>query len=345
MKYTDYVITGSASLAAALAALEKNEYKALIIEDGGVLLGILTDGDIRRFLLKQGSLSEPVKTIATASPRTVSGYNEKAARDILENLDCTVVPMLDGSGKIHALVFKEVTLHRRTDDIGNRVIIMAGGLGTRLYPYTEILPKPLLPAGSATITELIIERFRKFGCRDVSLVLNYRKALIKAYFSELEADYSLEFIDERMPLGTGGGLAFFKGKTDAPVFVTYCDNVIEADYRDILRKHEKEGNALTMVLAKKTFNIPYGVVETKADGEIAAVKEKPEESYMINAGFYVASPEFIDLVEDDKFQHITELIEKCRARGLRVGSYLIEEDCFTDVGKLEDLRALGNRLG
>ena len=345
MKYSDYVIERGATLAEALETLENNEFKALILEEDGILLGILTDGDIRRFLLKQGRMTDPVEKAVTKNPKYVSGYHEKPARDLLDRLDCTVVPMLDNSGRVHALVFNDVTVHRMRDDISNPVIIMAGGFGTRLHPYTEILPKPLIPVGRTTITELIIDRFRKFGCQDITLVLGHKKNLIKAYFSEVDMDYSLSFADEEQPLGTGGGLALFKGKYDGPVFVTYCDNVIEADYREILSSHEKDGSALTVVVAKKTVSIPYGVIDISKEGEITAVREKPVENYFINTGFYVVSQAFIDIVEDNKFQHITDLIEKCRSKGLRVGSYLVEEDCFTDIGQLKDLEALGNSLG
>ena len=344
MRYGDYTVRRDTSAAQALRSLERNEYKALVLEEEGVLYGVLTDGDIRRFLLNNGDLSRPVELVATSSPSCVTGYREAAARDMLEELDCTVVPMMGKNGRIHALVFKDATLHREQNHIKNPVVIMAGGLGTRLYPYTEILPKPLMPIGRVTITEHIIDRFKKFGCKDFTLVVNHQKNLIKSYFAETASGYNLDFVEENVPLGTGGGLAFLKGRFGGSVFVTYCDNVIEADYGDVVSQHEREKNALTVVLAKKTFKIPYGVIEVEADGEVAAIREKPQESYLINAGFYVVSPAFIDLVEDNKFQHITDIIAKCQKHGLRVGSYSIDEDSFIDIGQLEDLRGLGNKL-
>ena len=345
MQYKDYVINRQTTVAEALAILERNEYKALIVEEAGVLFGILTDGDIRRFLInKNNNLSLLVDEASTKTPRSVTGYHESAARLILDELDCTVVPMLDETNHIHAIVFKDATLHRNKDNITNHVIIMAGGFGTRLYPYTEILPKPLLPIGNATVTELIIERFRKFGCKDISLVVNYRKNLIKSYFSEVEKDYSITFVDEDKPLGTGGGLAFFKGQFNEPVFVTYCDNVIEADYSDILFSHQRDSNILTMVVARKKTNIPYGVIEISDDGEILDMVEKPEQEYLINTGFYVVSPEFISLVDNGKFQHITDLAMLAKQRGYRIGSYLIEDNCFIDIGQLNDLREVGSKL-
>ena len=344
MRYDDYVLKSGTTVASALKMLEVNEYKALILEEEGLITGILTDGDIRRFLLANGSLLSDAKTAATNNPVSVTGYHEQSARDMLEQRDCTVVPMINRTGHVHALVFKDATLHREQADINNHVIIMAGGLGTRLFPYTEILPKPLIPVGRATITELIIDRFKKFGCRDITLVVNHKKNLIKSYFSEIETDYNLSFIEERVPLGTGGGLAFFKGRFEYPVFVTYCDNVIEADYRDILNHHQNHKYDITMVVAEKTMSIPYGVIQINEDGEITEINEKPEETYLINTGFYVVSPEFTDMVEKECFQHMTDLIAKAGKRGLKVGSYTIEEDCFIDIGKLEDIKSLGNKL-
>lgn len=344
MRYEEYILKDDATLATALELLENNEYKALIIESEGSLTGVLTDGDIRRFLLKGGNLLQQAGTIATKNPISVSGYHEQAARDLLEKYDCTVVPMLNREGIIHALVFKDNTLHRKQDYIDNHVIIMAGGLGTRLYPYTEILPKPLIPVGQSTITELIAERFKKFGCRNITLVVNHKKNLIKSYFSEVDTDCDLSFVDEDIPLGTGGGLAFFKGRFSQPVFVTYCDNVIEADYCDILNYHKNSGNDITMVVSEKTVGIPYGVIDINNVGEVTAIREKPVESYLINTGFYVVSPSFIETVKDNCFQHMTDLITAARLHGLKTGGYRIEENCFIDIGKLEDIKSLGNKL-
>lgn len=345
MQYNEYIVRRDTTVNEALLMLEKNEYKALVLEEDGVLYGILTDGDIRRFLLKTGNqLSLPVEQAATTKPTSIMGYHEYAAREIVEKLDCTVVPMLDSNGLVHAIVFRDATLHRLQNDMNNPVIIIAGGFGTRLYPYTEILPKPLLPIGNTTVTEIIIARFRKFGCKDISLVLNYKKNLIKSYFSEVETDYEISYVDEDKPLGTAGGLAFFKGKIKKDVFVTYCDNVIEADYREILKRHQEEGNLLTMVVAKKKATIPYGVIELNENGDILGITEKPENTYLINTGFYVISPSFIDMVEDNTFQHITDLAMKFRKEGFKIGSYLIDDSCFIDIGQIDDLKEVGNKL-
>lgn len=335
--FIDYIVEESATVAEALGKLEKNEYKVLAVANDR-LRGVVTDGDIRRFLLNNGNISQPVSLASSKNPIYLNGFNEGKARKILFEKNITCVPMTDDDGAVHALVFKDTTFHREGEALKNHVIIMAGGFGTRLYPYTDILPKPLMPMGKSTVTEIIIERFKKFGCRNITLVVNHRKNLIKSYFSEKEKDYNLDFVDEDTPLGTAGGLAFFKNKFSDDVFVTYCDNIIETDYRDIISFHKREKNILTLVAAKKCLTIPYGVVELSEDGTVSKIREKPSEEYLINAGFYIISPRFIEMVKDDEFQHITDLIKKCISKGDRIGVYTIDEESFVDAGQIENLK-------
>ena len=344
MNYQDYIIEGNTPVGQCLAQMEKNLYKVLFIAPQGHLEGAVTDGDVRRYLLRGGDLSRPVREVASDHPLALSGFHEAAARELVEQQDLTCVPMLDSAGRIHALVFKNDTVHRETEPIDIPVIMMAGGLGTRLLPYTEILPKPLIPAGKITITEQIINRFKKFGCKQFSLVVNYKRNLIKSYFSEVDAGAEIEFVDEDVPLGTGGGLSFFRGRFSGPVFVTNCDSVIEADYEEILRLHRSTGSIITMVCARKKFDIPYGVVKTDSDGRVTDLLEKPSYELLTNTGFYVVSPEFIEMIPQNTFVPITETVEQCRSQGMRVSAYVIEEECFIDIGQLDDLRCVENKL-
>lgn len=347
MHYRDFIIKQENSVSEAMQQLEKSGHKIVFVACGAsddTLCGVLTDGDIRRYLLSGASLSAPVMEAASKNPITVTGYHEAKARAMLREKDISCVPMVDNTGRAHALVFSHETVHLETAPIDTPVIMMAGGLGTRLYPYTEILPKPLIPVGKVTITEQILNRFKKFGCYDFHLVVNHKRNLIKSYFSEVDTGANLFFIDEDVPLGTGGGLSFFKGKFDKPVLVTYCDAVIEADYAGILKQHIEQGNIFTMVCAKKTITIPYGVIEASADGEMLSLLEKPRYELLTNTGLYVVSPEFIDMIPDDTFLPITDLVETCRTAGRRVGIYPIDEECFIDIGQLEDLRGVEGKL-
>lgn len=316
----------------------------LFIAPDGKLEGVVTDGDIRRHLLKGGKMSKPAGDIASKKPFFVQGFHEAVAREIVDKRDLTCVPMLDSSERIHALVFKNDTIHREKSNLKIPVIMMAGGLGTRLLPYTDILPKPLIPVGKITITEQILNRFKKFGCTDFSLVVNYKKNLIKSYFSEVDTGINIDFVDEDKPLGTGGGLCFYKGRFDGPVFVTNCDSVIEADYEEILELHKRTNSVITLVCAKKKFSIPYGVVEVAEDGAVINLVEKPSFDFLTNTGFYVVSQEFIEMIPDDTFTPITEIVEKCRTEGKRVSAYTIDEECFIDIGQLEDLKSVEDKL-
>ncbi|MDO4566044.1 MAG: sugar phosphate nucleotidyltransferase [Oscillospiraceae bacterium] len=344
MSYSDYTIEGSASVSEALRKLESDWYKILFIAPDDELRGVVTDGNIRRFLLAGGSMDEPVELAANLEPVSLRGFHEGAARELLEKKQISCVPMLDERGKIHALVFPEETIHRLARDIDAPVIIMAGGCGTRLQPYTEILPKPLIPVGGVTITEQIMRRFKKFGCAQFSLVVNHKRSLIKSYFSEVASGRGLEFIDEEEPLGSGGGLSFFRGRFDRPVFVANCDSVVEADYADILSFHEKSGSLVTMVCCKKKLDIPYGVVEAGENGAISAIQEKPDLRFLTNTGLYVVSPEFIEMVPYGRFSPMTELIGYCLEMGEKISAYTVEDECFIDIGQLDDLKSVEGKL-
>lgn len=344
MAVSEYIIDSATPVGETLARLQKALYKVMFLVDGGEkLCGCVTDGDVRRFLLSGGVLTDPAVACATKEPASVEGFCEGEARKLLRERQIQAVPMTRG-GRIHAIVFDSETLHVERDEIEAPVIIMAGGLGTRLYPYTTILPKALIPVGNRTITEQIIDRFRKFGCRDVTLVVNHKRQLIKSYFAETDTGCRVGCQDEEEPLGTGGGLWVFKGAGICPAFVTNCDTVIEADYADILRSHIEHGDAVTMVCARQSITVPYGVAEVDGAGALVGMAEKPSFDFLMNTGFYVISERFLDEVRDREFQPITEIIDRCREKGERVGVYEIDGSCFVDIGQLDDLHAVEDKL-
>ena len=221
---------------------------------------------------------------------------------------------------------------------------MAGGKGTRLYPYTQILPKPLIPIGEKTITEHIMSRFMKYGCKSFEMIINYKRNLIKSYFLDNEDTYDITFIDEKQFLGTGGGLKLLKGKIDTTFFMTNCDILIEEDFDRILEYHQKNNNIITVVCAKKNMTIPYGMVEVSESGKALALREKPCFSFLTNSGFYVIEPEFLDMIPDNTFIHITDVIQRCIDMKMQVGVYTIPEEKWLDMGQLEEMEKMKKRL-
>ena len=219
-----------------------------------------------------------------------------------------------------------------------------GGLGTRLYPYTKILPKPLIPVGEQPIAELIFSRFRDFGCRHMTMIVNYKRGMIKSYFADLEKDYTVDFIDEDVFMGTGGGLCLLKGRMDSPFFFTNCDTLLDLDYGDLYQYHKAHGNLVTMVCAFKHYVVPYGVVELGEDGGIAAMREKPELNFLTNTGVYVVEPRVVEEMKMGEVIGFPDVIDRYRAAGEKVGIYPINESSWMDMGQMEELEKMRRKL-
>lgn len=347
MRIEELIIDGKMSTLDAMRRLEETGRRILFIAPGGKLEAVLTDSDVRKFILKGGDLARPAAEVANHHPKSLPVESRSAAREYLQTHSIEALPLLSKSGAIVDIVFlNELDGAVRSGPMLEvPVVVMAGGLGTRLYPYTKILPKPLIPVGEVPIIELVIQKFTAFGCRDFTVIVNYKKNMIKSYFSELELDYSLSWVDEDTPLGTGGGLCLLKGKMQGPFFLTNCDILIDADYSDIHAFHQKSGNAITMVCAMKQFTIPYGVIELDAAGGLAAISEKPQMNYLTNTGMYLVEPAVVEAMEDGLAQGFTDVIAKCKAAGGRIGVYPVGEGSWMDMGQLEELEAMRRKFG
>ncbi len=344
MQIEQLIIRETDSVLDAMHKLDETGHTILFIAPEGVLQAVVTDSDVRRHILKGGKLDAPVKEMANYSPKSLPVEKRSEARGFMRRANISAVPLLDRAGRIEDVEFAgELDV-----DVAPRaklpVVIMAGGLGTRLYPYTKILPKPLIPVGELPIIEHIIHRFTDVGCDEFTLVVNYKKNMIKSYFSDLEKDYNVDYADEDKPLGTGGGLSLLRGRIRETFFLTNCDILIDANFADILDQHRREGNSVTMVCAEKHFTIPYGVVEADETNAVTAMREKPRMDFFTNTGMYVVEPDVIDLIEPDTPTPFTDVIEAVRARGGRVGMYRVPEESWLDMGQLEELENMRRRL-
>jgi NDP-sugar pyrophosphorylase family protein len=202
-----------------------------------------------------------------------------------------------------------------------------------MEPFTSVLPKPLIPINEKTIIEHIIERFTDKGCSDFHLTVNYKGAILKAYFEDLNPDYSVSFVDENKPMGTAGGLKYLKGKFDKPFFVTNCDIIIKADYVDLYDFHQKGGYDITLVASVKEYIIPYGTCELNGEGHLSHINEKPKYDFLINTGLYVLNSDILELIPENKFYHITHMIEDAKNQGKKIGLFPIDDDAWIDVGQ------------
>jgi len=298
IKVEELFIAPTATVLETLRKLDETGQRILFIAPEGHLKAVITDGDIRKFFLRGGTPDQTVDHAANYHPLSVSVSERGKARSILQEHCIDALPVLNKRGVITDIIFAHGLDLDNRKQVDIPVVMMAGGLGTRLYPYTKILPKPLIPVGEQPIAELIMDRFRDFGCHNFTMIVNYKKGMIKSYFNELEKDYTVDFADEEVFMGTGGGLCLLKGKIKAPFFFTNCDTLLDVDFGDIYEYHKSHGNLVTMICAFKHYTVPYGVVELGENGSIAAMREKPELDFLTNTGVYVVEPRVVEEMRD-----------------------------------------------
>ena len=195
----------------------------------------------------------------------------------------TAIPIIDNAGKLIDAISTYDYLEE-IPCIDVPVVIMAGGKGTRLKPYTDILPKPLIPIGNKTVTERIIDAFLENGCKRYYMIVNYKRDFIKTYFQYGERNYTLTFVDEEEYQGTGGGLALLKGTINETFIVTNCDILIDDIYEKYLKEHKEKKNIVTIVAAKKKMQLPYGIMNVDENDELLEMEEKPKYSFLTNTG-------------------------------------------------------------
>ena len=320
---------------------------SFIVTEDNVLVGTVTDGDIRRAIIKTGNLDLCVRDIMNYTPQSVRQGEQKNAYTLLEQLQLNAIPVIDSDGILQDIIFRVSlsSISKEKENIlqGVPIVIMAGGKGTRLYPYTKILPKPLIPMGDIPIVERIMERFNSYGSEIFYMTVNYRKNMIKSYLAE-QTNYNITFIEEEKPLGTAGSLKMLSGKVKHPFFVTNCDILINADYGEIYRYHIKTKNAVTIISALKSIEVPYGVIQSNGNGNVFALEEKPHLSYFINTGMYVLDPEYIEYIPENMFFHMTDLLEMLLNKRIPVGMYPISEESFLDMGEWEELQRMEQKL-
>lgn len=344
MRLENYFVGDNCSIIDAMKKINENTKGIVYVCKDDVLCGSITDGDIRRHILNEGSISDSVTTIMNTTPSFCHVSDKDMVQSKMLQQHIRSMPILDDQKRIIDIIFinEEITIKRQ--QLNTPVVIMAGGKGTRLYPYTQILPKPLIPIGEKTITEHIMSRFEEYGCYHFDMIVNYKKNFIKSYFLDNENTVDVDFIEETEFLGTGGGLKLLDGKCKETFFMTNCDILIEEDYANILEYHKERNNVITMVCAEKNMVIPYGTVEVSGEGQAIALREKPRLSFVTNTGFYVIEPDFLRMIPENTFIHITDVIQKCIDIGENVGVYKISEEKWLDMGQMEEMERMRQKL-
>ena len=307
---------------------------ALVLDGDGRLIGVLTDGDIRRALLRGQWLTTPVAEVMNPQPTMASVDTPRD--EILSLMRRHVfhhLPLVDENHRVVGLATLDELIG--AVERPNWVVLMAGGLGTRLRPLTEDCPKPLLSVGGKPILESILDNFIEQGFRRFFLSVNYKAEMIRTHFGEGDRwGVQIEYLHENTRLGTAGALSLLSQTPGSPLIVMNGDLLTRANFADLLKFHGEHGAAATMAVREYDFQVPYGVV--RIDGaHISAIEEKPVQRFYVNAGIYILSPTTLEHIPANTFFDMPTLFEKLIAAKQPVAAYHLRE-YWLDIGRLEE---------
>tara|TARA_X000000368_G_scaffold328534_1_gene265574 strand:+ start:9971 stop:11008 length:1038 start_codon:yes stop_codon:yes gene_type:complete len=323
----------------ALNLLDKLQYKTLLVNKSTKFLGTLTDGDIRRGLINNIDLNDSIELITNVDCITID------YKDFLNDSfskyygQINIIPILK-SNKIYDVYnnshYKNGN-NKSSQKLNNlcNVLIMAGGLGTRMKPLTNFIPKPLVPIKNKSLIEHVMSNFSNFGIENFSISVNYKSDQIVDHFNNKKHPYKLSYIYEDSPLGTIGALRKldFNGKS---TFITNCDSLIDLDFENMYKFHKDNNFDFTIAVCEDIINVPYGVCTIKSDSSLNEIREKPQIINLINSGLYLCEEEAAKLIPLNKKCDATDLIAICQKNNLNIGVYKFRKELWQDVGMFSD---------
>ena len=307
---------------------------AIVVDENDALVGTVTDGDIRRGLLNGLDLNSSVSLVVHKSPSIASvGDTKESILKIALAKKLHKIPLVDELGKLVGIEDIEDIIK----PVGktNRVILMVGGLGTRLRPLTQDTPKPMLKVGNKPILQTIVERFVEYGFVNITMCVNFNAGIIRDYFGDgKEFGVNIDYVLEQKRMGTAGALSLLKERPSEPFFVMNGDLLTNVNFEHIFNYHMLHKATATMCVREYDYEVPYGVVKMN-DNKITAIAEKPVQKFFVSAGIYMLSPEILDLIPQDEFYDMPTLFEKAIAQDKNVISFPIHE-YWIDIGRLEE---------
>ncbi|OEC02890.1 alcohol dehydrogenase [Lysinibacillus sphaericus] len=314
---------------------------AVVVDEEQHLLGTVTDGDIRRGILRGEGLDVTITSIMNPNPISArSGQKYHKYKQLMKSKMLKQLPIVDENNRIINILFTdniETTLNKNT------VVLMLGGLGTRLRPLTNDTPKPMLRVGNKPILETIIEGFKQYGYTNFIFSVNYKKEVIQDYFQNGEAfDVTIEYIEEDKKMGTAGALSLLKSRPTKPFFVMNGDLLTQINFDQLMQFHMEHDSVATMCVREFEYQIPYGVIET--DGtDLVTIREKPIHRSFVNAGIYVLNPDVLDYIPQDEFYDMPSLFEKLIEENSKTSVFPIRE-YWLDIGQMDDFNKANNEF-
>ena len=342
----DYFVSKDTEFIEVENRLDKQKTKIVYIwDDNHKVIGSITDGDVRRYIMKNGHIATYAYECMHSPCHTCTSIAE--GKEIIKKLQLVNIPLVDNNGVFIEMISLS-TPNQVSEKVDSsfedvRVVMMAGGKGERLYPYTSVLPKPLIPISGIPIAERILNRFKEVNITKFILSLNYKRNLIKTYFEEAMPSCTFEYVVEDEPLGTGGSLTLMKDKVSDIFIVVNCDMLINVNINQLLKYHQQKGALITIVGAKKQIEIPYGVIE-KEGSFVSCMEEKPTIEKLINTGMYVVSKDVYNYLPSMNKFHMTHVVENALEMNQKVAVFEIDENDFMDMGVMDELKNMNEKV-
>lgn len=336
--WNDALVSPDTALEAAIATLDRCALRiVLVVDEHSRLLGTLTDGDIRRALLKHTPLSVPVKSVMCDTPLTAQrDWSRERILSVMESRQLLQLPVIDSEGKVVGLETLHALLEKRQFD--NPVFLMAGGFGTRLHPLTHDCPKPLLKIGDRPILQHILEGFAAAGFHRFFISTHFLPEMIREHFGDgAQWGVDIRYVHEEVPLGTAGALGLLPhAEINAPMFMMNSDLLTNVNYHQLLAFSLEHQSHATICVREYEHQVPYGVIQSEGH-RILSIEEKPSQRFFINAGIYVLSPELIKTVQPGTRIDMPTLLQQAIDGGKEVNLFPIHE-YWLDIGRMEDLK-------
>ena len=335
-KIDEIKINQNASIKEALEVIDKGAIKvAVVLSDDGLLLGMLNDGDIRRALLKGMSLGDSIAGIINKHP-VVANINDTKERilELANEKKLHQIPIIS-NGKLVGI--QDIREFLAPKNKPNKVILMVGGLGTRLRPLTNDMPKPMLDVGNKPILHTIVENFAKYGYTDIIMCVNYKSEIIKEYFGNGDKfGVKIEYVLESKRMGTAGALSLLQKRPKDDFFVMNGDLLTNVNF-EYLHEYHKDSNALASICIRKyEMQVPYGVVNVRAN-KVTSIEEKPTQSFFVSAGIYMFSPIVLDFIPKGVFYDMPTLFSELLKHDFPIHPFPIRE-YWLDIGRMDEYR-------
>lgn len=335
MNIESYFLHKDRTVQDSVQALEANNVKiVLVVDDNNKLVGTVTDGDVRRAVLSGKQFSENVQNIMARAPITIveGAPKEELITKMVESRIRQIIIVNNSHEPVDIKSIEEIDAASKKE---NWVVLMAGGLGSRLGHLTENTPKPMLTVGGQPILEILINHFKGLGFYKFYICVNYKADKIMKHFSDGEHHgVKIRYIQEQEKLNTAGALSLIPEKPKLPFFVANGDIVTSLNFEDMLYFHNEHKSKATMAIRKYTQRVPYGVVDVQ-NYKIHDFIEKPEKDHFINAGIYLIEPELLDLLEKGKACTMPALFERAREKDMPTFAFPIRE-YWIDIGQPSD---------